>query len=418
MGIYFLIMFSSCTNENIKDNLLPVIDIEANISNMKTVNLSRFTDDIRYVPLANINNYYVTSVVDMLGNYILARGMRYCLLYDSEGHFILKIADQGRGPGEYPVFSNAGITYNDNIKKIFISSVFDLHEYNIDGSYINKYSKSLLIHDKHYIKDWLIINDTLFFGNIPNGTGQVEYKAMIFSKYGKVIYNYKNFDLFRAESIEDKAWEGDTQIVKFRGIVYFKEQFNDTLFSLNEKYELIPEYIFNMGDYKLPLSIRAKKIMGEIIRDYIYISDIYQTENHFLLICDFGNRFPAKRLSLTTALPGALQWWYNTTAVLGLYDKKTGELVFCKPTSTDNPLYTSGMYNDIDAGPKFLPKKQVNDSVLIMWVRAKELKDHVASDDFKHGEAKYPEKKKELEELADRLTVFDNPVLMLVTFRK
>jgi len=30
---------------------------------------------------------------------------------------------------------------------------------------------------------------------------------------------------------------------------------------------------------------------------------------------------------------------------------------------------------------------------------------------------KYPEKKKELEKLADSLSVFDNPVLMFVTFK-
>jgi len=51
-----------------------------------------------------------------------------------------------------------------------------------------------------------------------------------------------------------------------------------------------------------------------------------------------------------------------------------------------------------------------------MWVDAKQLKEHVASDDFKNNNPKYPEKKEELEKLAGGLTEFDNPVLMFVTF--
>ena len=51
-------------------------------------------------------------------------------------------------------------------------------------------------------------------------------------------------------------------------------------------------------------------------------------------------------------------------------------------------------------------------------IEAKQLKDHVESNDFKDIVPKYPKKKKQLEELAKSLTEFDNPVLMFVTFNK
>jgi len=108
----------------------------------------------------------------------------------------------------------------------------------------------------------------------------------------------------------------------------------------------------------------------------------------------------------------------NTTHALGIYNKETNDLIFCKPTDTDNPLFTSGLYNDIDAGPRFFPAKQVNDSTLMMWIAPGQLKEHVASDDFKNNIPKFPEKKKQLEELAGSLSEFDNPVLMFVTLRK
>jgi hypothetical protein len=53
-----------------------------------------------------------------------------------------------------------------------------------------------------------------------------------------------------------------------------------------------------------------------------------------------------------------------------------------------------------------------------MWIEAKQLKDHVASEDFKNTLTKFPEKKKELEKLSNSINEFDNPILMFVTFKK
>jgi hypothetical protein len=55
---------------------------------------------------------------------------------------------------------------------------------------------------------------------------------------------------------------------------------------------------------------------------------------------------------------------------------------------------------------------------MVMWIKASELKDHIESNDFKNNVPKYPEKKKQLEELTSKLTEFDNPILILVTFKR
>ena len=46
---------------------------------------------------------------------------------------------------------------------------------------------------------------------------------------------------------------------------------------------------------------------------------------------------------------------------------------------------------------------------LISWINSFELKAHVDSEAFKDSTTKYPEKKKELEKLADSLDENDNP---------
>jgi hypothetical protein len=51
-------------------------------------------------------------------------------------------------------------------------------------------------------------------------------------------------------------------------------------------------------------------------------------------------------------------------------------------------------------------------------IDAIDLKNHVASEAFKKSKPLYPEKKKELEKLANSLKETDNPVLVLVRLKE
>ena len=72
----------------------------------------------------------------------------------------------------------------------------------------------------------------------------------------------------------------------------------------------------------------------------------------------------------------------------------------------------------MDGGPNITLKMNKNDNTLFAWVDAFELKSHVSSEAFKNSTPKYPEKKKELEKLANSLDENDNPVLMLVKLKE
>jgi hypothetical protein len=77
-----------------------------------------------------------------------------------------------------------------------------------------------------------------------------------------------------------------------------------------------------------------------------------------------------------------------------------------------------GIINDLDGGTNILPLTIKDDNTIIGWVDAPELKTHVASEEFKNSKPKYPEKKKEIEKLANSLKETDNPVLVLVRLKK
>jgi hypothetical protein len=77
-----------------------------------------------------------------------------------------------------------------------------------------------------------------------------------------------------------------------------------------------------------------------------------------------------------------------------------------------------GIINDLDGGPNIVPKTTKDDNTIIAWIDPLKLKAHVASEAFKNSTPKFPQKKKDLEKLANSLKETDNPVLVLVKLKK
>jgi hypothetical protein len=417
IGLCFLSVIYSCNNQKLStvDNLQN-IDIEANISNLEVIKLSQFTDNIQYLPLET-KDYFVlhrNCRFDFLDSLILVYDLKHCQLFNSNGKFLNTIGSRGRGPAEFQFCIQACFTKS---KTIYLQSLYDLYEYRLDGSIVKKYESTFKIEnsEENSIYNWGLLNDSSFFGHVPNSTGQIKYKALLKNKQGGIIFSWKNYDQFYRKRFM-YGLEKDAYVYFFKGSLFFKQFFNDTLFCLNSEESLIPKYSFYLGNFKIPASLRPNGIGGKELWSHISLNEVFQTENYLFLNCMFGDRFPAKRLTLSSTQMGSS--WYNTTVMLGIVDKHSGILKFCKPTSTDNPLFTTGIYNDIDAGPRFFPVQMVNDSTMVMVVDAKELKDHVKSDDFRKSKPKYPEKKEQLAKLADSISEMDNGVLMFVSFKR
>lgn len=418
ISLSLISLVSACDSSQKKSESLPVINIEANMTNMKQVNLSLFANDCYYIPLENLKELELQGIYknDISDSLIFVSDLKQCLLFDIKGNFISRIGNKGRGPEEYSTVNNLIIGNN---RKVYVQTWNDLLEYNPDGSFSREYKNMMVINNDH-ISSLFPINDTLFLGKIDHATGQERYKAIIFEKDNGYKYYFRNYLSITRQGPIESDYEMDANIYKFGEIVFFQERSNDTLFYLNNQNKLVPAYYFNLGKLKLPFFTGGREDLQDYvskIRNYIWIENTFQTPNYLLVDCQFNALFPAHRLTprvITSGITSLL----NTSKVLGIFNKKTRGFEFCKPTSTDNPLFTSGLYNDIDAGPRFFPLKQVNDSTMVMWVTTRELKDHVAGDDFKNNVPKYPEKKKQLEELANSLTEFDNPILMFVTFKK
>lgn len=408
----------SCTNTQNEVDPIITVDIDKNIDNLEVVNLSELASDVKYIPLEKTDNFQLSNVssIDVSSEYFLISDRKNCLLFNSDGKFLSKIGNRGNGPDEYQFIGSIALGSGVS-QSAFIHSLYDLIEYNLDGTFGKRYN-GLLINDEKAFDLWHLLNDSLVFINIPNSTGMEQNKAIIMNLHGEVVVQYGNYETFQFINPRGNFISEFAHIYEFNGSLWFKQYFNDTLFYHDNNLKLNPKYIFKADNLKIPVSERLKYPIADILWSHKSLFEVYQTENYLFLKFLFGNNFPAKRLHpKPSPFPGQSEIWINTNYILGIYDKKSGDLKLCKPTSTDNPLFTSGIYNDIDCGPRFFPSAVVNDSTLLMSIDPFELKDHVKSEDFKSNPARFPEKKKELEDLTNELDLMDNPVLMLVTFK-
>jgi hypothetical protein len=399
--ILLIVISSGCQNNDDSKNKIQTIDIIAHLENIQQINLSQIANEIRYVPLENRDDIFIADLSNFYvsDKHIIAKDRESLILFDKTGRFITKFGNRGRGPGEYQSISNIFI---GNEKMVFFNSIVDLFEFDTDGNFIKKYANILKVDEKYPIQNWRMINDSLLIGNVDNMTGQIEYKALIINKNGETIRAFKNYDLL--QSTGSRVYGGYARIFEFGNTIYFKELFNDTLFVLHNEYELIPKFVFNLGDYGVPNSVRVK--FPPITNDYLTISDIAQTKNLMVMRVRLGDN-----LASTGPLSG------NSTNAVCIFNKDTGELAFCKPSDEEEAIFPIGINNDLDGGPRFNPTKMVNDSIMVMSISAKQLREYVASKEFQTNNPKYMERKQDLIELANNLTDYDNPVLMFVTFK-
>jgi hypothetical protein len=110
--------------------------------------------------------------------------------------------------------------------------------------------------------------------------------------------------------------------------------------------------------------------------------------------------------------------------VVILIDKKRGEAfksILEREKNNVSGNYIGGIFNDLDGGLSFQPQyyfEKNSQEYMVGILDPLQIKIHIGLKEFKSYATKYPDKKKELEKLANSLKETDNPVLMLVRLKK
>lgn len=382
----FLIIFSCSSNE---DNLLQ-IDPRTFADNKIT--LAEIADDIKYIPLDNNFPIGITYSIRLTkDNIYLSIKDVGIVQFDLHGKLVHNIGHKGRGPGEYRY--GMWFIVDEKNGRIYVVDAGKIKIYNQGGIFLRDISyKEYIDRTSAGIEMFgslLFIPDFLTFGNSKFNWIFLDTLGNLVSKKENSVTPFKGTEL---------PWGG---IYKFDNRLFYFNYLNDTIFSISP--DLIDKgaYLFSKGDHRYPkgLIINSLSQWRNIFRPRV----MFETK-HFVFL-DYG--------------------YLNIWAIL-LIDKQTKKTYQAHQIEkkTGSKVNPPCIINDLDGGMplSFIFKTNYyveNDlEYIYTLINPFDLKVYILSSVFKNSVPKYPEKKKELEKLANSLTETDNPILMMVKLKK
>jgi hypothetical protein len=347
------------------------------------MDLSEIADDIFYVPL---DNRYPISLIYKIfftkeAIYLNTRDVGI-LKFTLDGKLVTKIGSIGRGPSEYTNYLNFAVDVNK--ETVYVKDRHNrIQEYSGNGAFL----KTLNINDYGGTIELIsIFNSKLFvFNSLPYGNAK--YNWIILDTLGSLIKTK-----VRPDPIFDGNYSGRSETYFASENLCYWNTYNDTVYAISPELTERASFLIDNGKFRIP---RGYFKPTDNSYPHLFIRSIFETEQYFVI----------KYL---------------------IVDKEMVALVNKKNQSTyvwefGNYFTKGGIINNIDGGTDFIPSycfTKDGSEYFIGTIEAFKIKTHISSDTFHNSKPKYPEKKKELEKLANSLKETDNPVLMIVRLKK
>jgi len=356
------------------------------------ITLADIVDDVDYIPLDD--KYPLGLIYDKIlpvNNLIYLSVLRVgVLVFNMEGKLQRKIGSIGRGPGEYATCSSFAV--DENNETVYILDI---------GNIVKVYSKT-----GRFLRSFQL-NE---YGDMIK---RIEFfDARLFVSYGweSVDSKYEWIAVDTSGNIVKKKERTVPGFVtnhfvlgysfKFDNTLSFYNDYTDTVFSILPDLTQVPSFIIAPGKHRLPKSTTSSL---EEFSTYMQLQQIFET-NHFIIIRYYYS-FPVSKFAFV------------------LTDKKSHKsfLTFLESDGDYIIEYSGGIKNDFDGGPAFLPRNYFmmnGREYMVGFINPYMIIGHVKSDKFKNSTARYPEKKIEIEKLANTLKETDNPILVLARLKK
>lgn len=387
ISFLLIAMLLSC-NTSKKTKEVLVIDL-AKLKPGKIL-LSDIANEIEYFPLENkfpigsIYSYKVTT------NFIYAALRNVGVVkFSKDGKLKKRYGKIGRGPGEYVYCHKFALDNQNGTVYVMDQKMQDIEVYNQNGDHIREI-KLPVGKGGFGFSDLEFVNSSLFLAQFIN-MGHGEYDWFVIDTLGvnitKKLNPYPEFNGRRGNI---------SSLSKINDNILYWDNFKDTVFHISTDFNSTPACIFVKGEHKFPMTTAG----------YNPSDKFFKNISNFMMLLNF----------LETTQFFIFQYDLNESLKLTLFDKKNSVANVIELKESEN-----GIKNDLDNGLSFNPEKyfEIEDKkYLATFIQPFELKKHVASYKFKNSTPKYPEKKKELEQLANTLDESDNPILMLVKLKE
>jgi hypothetical protein len=389
--ILLSLLLIGCQNSiSKKKNQLVTFDLKE-LPKISEVRLSDFGFvDIEYIPLETKESSFFSCTNSLIWGGKLIVGDRFyivlcgndILMFKDSGLFEKKIGTRGRGPNEFLVAHDVQV--DEKTQEIYLLAGWQkkFFVYSVRGELIRTFQVPFFSNEFNFVENGILCYSENHMGDIQNSYTLIDTT-------GRVITNYSN--KFPFKNHDAYVIKGENLFYHFNDQVFKKEVYSDTAY-LYKNGEFKPNLVIHVGDKLITPNARSQFDGKYLAKNYISPLNLFEFGNY--VYYEFMYKFD-----------------FSNTEIYSFIGSKNNDFQIFFDTS-------QGITNDIDGGPNILPKTIKDDNTIIGWIDALKLKTHVASKEFKKSTPKYPEKKKELEKLANSLKETDNPVLILVRLKK
>jgi hypothetical protein len=367
------------------------VSLETPLKNRAPVDLSEIGGSITYIPLETSQNTLVgrvskTIVTDSL---IFLETYPYKLMaFDRSGRFVRNYSNVGRGPGEFIQINDFAVS-PDQSKVYILDQGSTCITYHVDGTFLNRIKMRIGI-------QIIPFNDSLFVLGNPNihmKPGQIgpdnDFSVLFSDLNGNVGKTYDYHHDFEGNIVPPF-----TSLYRSENKIKFLEVAADTLYTVTPE-ALIPYAAFDLG---------SEKVSFELYRTSVSSADEIDR-----LLESYADKFELcvvredKEYIYMGFAPGNFD---SERYAYGFFNKQTGAVKITEK---------GGFTNDLDGGLPFFPKYVYNDEVLVDYVDAYVLKEHVVSLDPAEMTRLYGDNYTRLAALAESLEEDSNPVMIMVS---
>lgn len=266
------------------------IDVEKAMASMQSIYVSDVAEKVKYVPLETTDSSLINKrpYIRRFGKTLLVASMSQpIMMFDIEtGKYIKNVGGIGQGRGEYVPDYDRPVFWTDSSEKhIFVKSAGGrILQYDSMGNYTGMVTlpqrmKSLsdlsqIATDDHFYfyRNYLFDEREYDILKVDWHTGMLEdsitgkQQAVNPEFMGNIIF----FSDFKGMPVSPNCfiyqlkpdgmalhYREDPCLWSYRGDVYFKKRFNDTIYQVNE-HTLHPHYVFSLGDRRIPYEARFK----------------------------------------------------------------------------------------------------------------------------------------------------------------
>jgi len=351
--------------------------------------------DIEYIPLESKEQCMISRIDDIIfgDNYFLTHFSTNINMFKYDGTFAAKIGTEGRGPNEFIVVHDVDICRND--QNIYLADGWQkkFYVYSETGEFIKTFRapiKAAIRVPIFAAISFRFTEDGILTYNM-NASANVENSYSFIDTSGDIIKNFPNKYPWILKQKSTAIFE-ENLFYHYNSKLYKKEVYSDTIYVF-ENLNFKPHLVIEHGDKLLTTKARSDYEPRILFGKFISQKNLFE----------FGDYI----------------YYEFTYGTIGGGNNTLKGFIGSKKDYTQFLINTEqGLINDLDGGPNILPKTIKDNNTLVSWIEALKLKKLVASQSFKNSTPKYPEKKKELERLANSLKETDNPVLIMTRLKK